>query len=285
MLNDDYLLMGLDGLSRAHEGDYFRDGHLSSSVIAAYYLCHENSLDNRVQNAVKSHIDQELRNDVLFLATPTQDPDTSLVEHLLSTLSAGVSDLREVGHNVIFAAAALKAFQSLPHAITPFRVDGISKLLAAFSTTQNVVVDKSDEIPESPAEMELIEFIFREYLRSVAQYAGHGQGWAGHLLTFGHAVIELSRLGYPELGSRAHQAYRMYIKTMRRGPKETDRHIPEHARSSLTPLDHEYWEQMKSVRSGLGHALKYPYSFYNLIAKLENLELRQTCLMEAYRIF
>ena len=284
MLNDDYVIMGLDGLSRAYQHDYFRDGHLGASVIAAYYLCNENDLDDRTQDAVKAHIDRELRDDPLFLPTPKEEPDVSRIEHLLTALSLGASDLREVGHNVIFAAAALKAFQSVPQAVTPFRVEGISKLIAAFTTTQNVAVDASDQIPESPAETPLIDFIFREYLRSVVQYAGYGQGWAGHLLTFGHAVIELSRLGYPKLGSRAYQAYRMYIKTMRRGPKEADRRILEHSPSSLTPLDYGYWEQRKSVRSGIGHAFKYPYSFYNLLAKLDDSELRQRCLAESYRI-
>ncbi len=285
MLNEDYLLIGLDGLSRAHKGDYFRDGHLGASVVAAYYLCRENDLDHRTQDLMKSHIDRELRDDALFLPAPPEEADASLVADLLDVLSAGVSDLREVGHNVIFAAAALKAFRDLPQSITPFRVEGICKLIAAFDTTQNVTVTENDRIPEAPPEKPLIEFIFHEYLRAVAQYTGYGQGWAGHLLTFGHAVIELSRLGYPELSLRAHNAYRMYIKTMRQGPTEKSRRIREHSPSSVTPLDYEYWAQRKSVRSGLGHAFKYPYSFYNLLAQLDDAELRQRCLAQGYRIF
>ena len=77
----------------------------------------------------------------------------------------------------------------------------------------------------------------------------------------------------------------MYIQTMRRGPAQTDRHIAEHPASDLTPLDHDYWARRKSVRSGLGHAFKYAYSFYNLLAKLDNPALRDRCLAESYRIF
>ena len=158
-------------------------------------------------------------------------------------------------------------------------------LIDDFATAQNVSLEENDGVPGIADEGALIEFIFREYLRSVSLYAGYGQGWTGHLLTIGHAVIELSRLGYPDLAARAHTTYRMYIKTMRQGPAETDRRIPDHPASALTPLDNDYWEQKKSIRSGLGHAFKYAYSFYNLLAKLNDPVLRDRCLIESHRIF
>lgn len=285
MLDNSYLIMGLDGLSHAHEHRYFEDGHLATSVIAAYYLCHENQLIEHTQNVIKARIDSELRNDVLFRPAPPETADTALLEQLLDSLSSGINDLRQVGHNIIFGAAALKAFRECPEAITPCRVDGICKLLDAFQTTQNVPVAKDDGVPEVTDEDALIGFIFNEYLHSVSLYAGYGQGWAGHLLTIGHAVIELSRLGYPDLAACAHNAYRMYIETMRRGPKATDRHIPDHPVSPLTPLDADYWKRRKSLRSGLGHAFKYAYSFYNLFSKLRDPILRDRCLAESHKIF
>ena len=285
MLDKTYLILGLDGLSRAHGRNYFAHGHLGASVIAAYYLCHENGLGERTQNAIKSPIDHELANDVLFLPAPDEAPDAALLEQLLTTLSAGIGDLREVGHNIIFGAAALKALRECPDAITPFRLDGICRLIEDFASTQNVLIDEEDGVPGIDATSALIEFIFSEFLRTVSLYAGYGQGWAGHLLTMGHAVIELSRLGYPDLAAPAHNAYRMYIKTIRRGPSATDRPIPDHPPSTLTPLDHGYWEQRRSVRSGLGHAFKYAYSFYSLLAQLKDPVLRERCRAESHRIF
>ena len=285
MLDDTYLILGLDGLSRAHGRNYFAEGHLAASVIAAYYLCHENGLDERTQNAIKSRINRELASDALFLPAPDEAPDAALLEQLLATLSAGIDDLREVGHNIIFGATALKAFRECPDAITPFRVEGICRLIENFATTQNVTIEADDGVPEIADESALIEFIFSEFLRSVSLYAGYGQGWTGHLLTMGHAIIELSRLGYPDLAARGHNAYRMYIKTIRQGPAETDRHIPDHSASALTPLDYEYWKQRKTVRSGLGHAFKYACSFYNLLAQLRDPLLREHCLAESHKIF
>jgi hypothetical protein len=208
-----------------------------------------------------------------------------LLEQLLDTLSGGIGDLREVGHNIIFGAAALKAFRDCPAAITPSRVEGICGLIDDFATTQNVTLKGDEEIPGIEDEGVLIEFIFSEYLRAVSLYSGYGQGWAGHLLTIGHAVIELSRLGYPDLAAPAHKAYRMYIMTMRRGPKATDRPIPDKEPRSYSPLEREYWERKDSISSGIGHALKYPYSFYNLLNSLYNPDLKNRCLEKSYLIF
>lgn len=285
MLDISYLVLGLDGLCHAHGQDYFRDGHLAASVTAAYYLCHENGLGEHTQGLIKSRIDHELRDDAIFLPAPDEPPDSALLEQLLCTLFTGIGDLREAGHNIIFGAAALKAFRDCPDAITPSRVEGICRLIGDFTTTQNVDLEDDDGVPGIADEGALIEFIFSEYLRSVSLYAGYGQGWAGHLLTIGHAVIELSRLGYPRLAAPAHDAYRMYIKTMRRGPKETDRQIPDHPPFSLTPLDHGYWAQSKPVRPGLGHAFKYAYSFYNLLPGLNDPDLKKCCLAESHKIF
>ncbi len=285
MLDTSYLLLGLDGLSRAHGNKYFRDGHLAASVIAAYYLCHENGLDEPTQDRIKSSIDRELRERKIFLPVPDEPANRALLQQLLDTLTTGIGDLREIGHNIIFGAAALKAFRSCPEAITSFRVNGICRLIDNFTTTQNVTLDEDDGIPEISDETALIRFIFSEYLRSVSLYTGHGQGWAGHLITIGHAVIELSRLGYPELAAHAHNAYRMYIKTMRRGPKATDPPLPEHAPSSLTPLERDYWARGKPVLPGIGHIFKYPYSFFNLFSRLDDPDLKTRCLAASYRIF
>lgn len=285
MLDTRYLTLGLDALSRAEQRDYFADGHLGASVIAAYLLCRENDLDARTRSAIETRIDRDLLVDQwLFAPTPDQAPERSLEAELLDALSPGIDDLREVGHNVIFTVAALEAFRHEPGAVTASRVNGICRLIAAFSTTQNVTVGSEDGIPDLAGEQEMIDFMFREYLRAVDLYSGYGQGWAGHLMTFGQAVLALARLGHPALAARARGPFRMYVKTLRRGPKVGDRLIPDHPPSDLTPLDAAYWEKKRRVREGLGHAFKYAYSFYHLLPRLRDTALRQQCLAKAYQI-
>ena len=44
-MNLDYLLCGLNALSRAHSHDYFEDGHRGGAIISAVYLCKENPVE------------------------------------------------------------------------------------------------------------------------------------------------------------------------------------------------------------------------------------------------
>lgn len=285
MLDESYLTIGLNALSRAHERNYFADGHLGAAVIAAYYLCKENGLEDKTQDAIGDCIDAELHRNDLFAQMPNESSDPSLLEQVLQALAPNIIDLRDIGHNAIFSCAALKAFRQVPEAITPSRVKGICSLIAAFDSTQNVDVKASDEIPVFEKEDLMVEFVFREFLASLNQYVGFGQGWAGHLLTFGHALVELSRLGHADLAKSGQTAYRMYIKTMRQGPKALDPHITEHVPKPWTPLDSEYWQNRKPGISGIGHVFKYPYSFYALLKHVSDPELTQQCIDESYRIF
>jgi len=285
MLDDSYLILGLDGLSHAHGENYFADGHLGASAIAAYYLCHENGLGDRTQTAIASCMDREYRGTAPFLPVPDETPDSALLGQLADTLAGSVGDLRGVGHNIIFGAAALKAFRECPDAITPFRVAGVCGLIEDFRDIHDTGIDALEGIPGVAEEGALVEFICREFLHTVALYGGYGQGWTGHLLTIGHAVLELSRLGYTDLAVTAHRAYRVYIRNIRCGPRESDRQIPDHPATALTPLDHSYWERGKPLRASLGHAFKYPWSFYSLLARLEDSSLRERCLSESHKIF
>jgi len=38
MLNKQHLIHGLNALSRAHEGNYFNDGHRGGAIISGFYL-------------------------------------------------------------------------------------------------------------------------------------------------------------------------------------------------------------------------------------------------------
>lgn len=285
MLDSDYLVRGLDGLSHAHGEHYFRDGHLAAATVSAYWLCHENQLDLPAQDAVRSQVDRYLSREAIFKAVPDEAADARLLDRLLDALAAGIDDLRQVGHNIIFGATALKAFHQFPRTVTPYRVDGICRLLANFTTTQNTALSDLDGVPGLDDEHIFIEFMFREYLHAVALWSGYGQGWAGHLLTIGHAVLELARHGQPDLAARARRAYRMYIATLRRGPGANAEPIPDHPALTSTPLQADYWRRKTSVTKGLGHAFKYPYSFYNLLAGLHDETLKQRCLDASFQIF
>jgi hypothetical protein len=242
----------------------------------------ENELAEDVQDAIESFIAPEVASNDLFAPTGSGRSERADTAPIVGSLAAGITDLREVGHNVIFASAALKAFHQIPDAATEARIDGISKLIGRFKKTVAPEIRHQAKIPPIEPYDGFIDFIFRELLTCMKLYRGFGQGWSGHLLTLGHALVELSRIGYKEVAASGQPAFQTYIELLRRGPKECDRRVPDNEPGPLTPLDAAYWQRKEF---GIGHKLKYPYSFYALLRDLRSDTFRQKCLTNSYLIF
>jgi len=285
MLDESFLLRGLNALSRAHERDFFRDGHWGAAVIAAFYLCREQNLKSATQAVIEDCLRQDLESNDLFAPLPEYSSDPGLVTDILDTLAMGIGIFKMAGHNVIFASAALKAFQLVPNAITPLRVQGLCRLIECFDSAKPEISSELEDVPSFENPSVMVEFIFREYLDSLARFKGYGQGWAGHLLTFSHALIELHDMGYTDLAIAGHPALAALVGIVRRGPSKEDRRIRDHSPTCWTPLDLEYWKEKRPGLGGLGHAFKYPYSYYNLLNRLKNTRLREKCESESYQIF
>ena len=255
MLQDAYLIRGLDALSRAYKTNYFTDGHRGAAIIAAYYLCRELELEDGTDDVIRAIIDDHWTNTALCAPLPAERPEPELVNRITKTLQENMDGLRQAGHNVIFPAMALKAFRQLPDAVTPTRVEGICKLIEAFSSMDDIRLQDEDDIPGLGASPEAAEFILSELLRTIVAFDGRGQGWSGHLLTYGRALIDLRQLGYNALTRRGEGAFRIYIKRIRMGPLETDQPRPEHPPSDLYPHQRAYWESRQTRSVGLGHVL------------------------------
>ena len=78
-------------------------------------------------------------------------------------------------------------------------------------------------------------FILEEFVRCTARFEGRGQGWSGHLLTYGKAMMDLRDLGYAELADQAADGFRTYIRRIRSGPQDTDRQFKDHLRTDFSP--------------------------------------------------
>ena len=64
---------------------------------------------------------------------PSEDHDPALLSDVLEALAEGIDELREVGHNVIFASLALRGFGAVPRLVTATRVRGVARCVKAFS--------------------------------------------------------------------------------------------------------------------------------------------------------
>jgi hypothetical protein len=277
------LLHGLNALSRAHEFKYFDDGHRGAAIISAVYLCRDNEIEVNVAETIAAIIDECWVNTKLCAPFPDEDSNPQLLRKVVDCMSQNMEGLREAGHNVIFPSLALRAFCDVPQAVTMSRVTGICRLIESF-TANDVPMDEDFVLPNIGDKAILAEFILDEFVKCTERFQGRGQGWSGHLLTYGQALMDLCQQGYVGLASQAQNGFRLYIRRIRIGPKETDKQYDEHSPTDLHPLQLGYWKK-GGGKLHLGHKLKYPYGFYGLLNKARDSEIKRRCLEIAYRIF
>jgi hypothetical protein len=287
------IVKGLDGRSRvADEGsDPFAGGHGAAAVISSAFFCRENKLDAATQEAILSLIEARLLISSIYASRPEEPADPALADGLVKDLDDGIDSLRSSGHNIIFAAVSLKALREVPEAATPARVKGLRSMVRSFGTGKVPRIPVKDEgsFSDLGDEKRFIRFIFEEYLSALDLYLdgkGH-HGFAGHVLTVGHALVELCRMGYPETAHKGLQAYGQFIQQARNGADVGGRKVEGPPSRSPCPLDRDYWiEQLDRPAGGIvsSHLVKYPYSFYALSKDLPDGELRQRTLQKLYHL-
>ena len=164
-------------------------------------------------------------------------------------------------------------------------MEGLCRLVEAFTVAEDIRLDESDRIPGLGRPPAAAEFVLGELLQAIPAFDGRGQGWSGHLLTYGRALLDLRQMGYEALAIKGEYAFKLYIKRIRMGPLSTDVPRPEHPPSVLRPHQRAYWELRENQPVGIGHVFKYPYGFYGLMGLAQDPDLRDRCMQAAYHIF
>ena len=275
------IVKGLDGMSRvAEKGNTFGLGHNAAAVISSAFFCREQKLDADTQKEILDFLDTRLlKNPIYAVARPKEAADPKLVEGLLEDLDAGIAKVRGKGHNIIFAVACLKALHAVPEATTPERIDGLRKMVRSFGKTKGAVEKDSDPLVGLDDEQKFIHFIFEEFLKAM------GDGFDGHVVTIGHALVELHRMGHKELAKKGVPAYWEWCRGSRSGVKEGQ--IASAPPRAATPLSREYWAAQAKRRVGeivSSHTIKYPYSFYALAKDVKDEDLKKRILAKVYRL-
>ncbi|MHC5035622.1 MAG: hypothetical protein ACYTFZ_11370, partial [Planctomycetota bacterium] len=193
-------------------------------------------------------------------AFPETDPEPARIDEIGAALTEGAETLREVGHNAIFAMLAIKALRILPYAATPQRVDGICSLIRSFTPWRDVEPDPDVDPPAFADTAAASQLILREACDAIDRFVGFGQGFAGHMLTFGQALVELAAMGDVEWAESCRVAFRKYVTVTRRGPEPDSQRRPDHEPSDLRPTDSAYWERRGDNSLRIGHVFKYPYT-------------------------
>lgn len=277
--------LGINALARAPNLDYFKDGHRGASMISAHMMCVDNNFDNIATGRIVQLFDLNWAPTKLCRPFPEADPVKDAAEQVGQALAEGKGTLREVGHDAIFAMHAIKAFRMLPETATPDRVEGACRLVRSFKPWRDITPDESVDPPPFAESAAASRYILKEASAAIERFTGFGQGFAGHMLTFGQSLVELAAMGHVEWAESCRTAFRKYVTVTRLGPKQDARKIPPHQISRLRPADLDYWKRRGDKTLGLGHVFKYPYAYYDLLARAKDPELEKELDAKAWRLF
>lgn len=279
------VLLGLNALARAPEQSYFADGHRGAAMISAHLMCQDNDLDEIASARIVQLFDRNWAPTKLCESFPEADPTPEATKQICDALNEGSGVLREVGHDAIFAMHAIKAFDLMPEAATKERVDGICNLVRSFKPWRDGPPDEDVDPPPFTDEVAASRFILNEADDAIDRFEGFGQGFAGHMLTFGQSLIELAAMGHIEAAENGREAFRKYVTVTRRGPIASDRKIKPHAKSDLRPTDADYWQSRGDSTLGIGHVFKYPYAYYDLTNRANDPDLAARLDAKAWQLF
>jgi hypothetical protein len=167
----------------------------------------------------------------------------------------------------------------VPEAATPERIAGLRKMVQSFGKTNGAVEQDPEPLVGLADEQKFIHFIFEEFLKAA------GDGFDGHVVTIGHALVELHRMGYKDLARKGVPAYWEWVRGARANEGEVEGEpAPPRAPTALTP---EYWAAQAKRRIGeivSSHTIKYPYSFYALAKDVKDEDLKKRILAKVYRL-
>lgn len=293
MLGDEYLVKGITGLARALDHSW-NQGHFGCAVIATYFLCHENALDDSTVDGLKVELDKMIEShDQLFAPISITTSQPEILDEIPQALEGNISRLHPGGHNVIYATLALKALKHMPEMINHDVVAGIRRLIEAFNEipdqkdiqgvdVSGLTASSDDTIPAYSSAESIAEFTFSEILKFEEMYY-EIQGVVGHLVTHAQSLIELSRLGYPELAEMGHDAHKIHARRVRLFHDRFDKNkwTPVHP-VHHDPLKPSFWtkdrEEMAKSNWGYAHFFKYRYHFYDLLKLVGDPHLKERCL-------
>ena len=150
---------------------------------------------------------------------------------------------------------------------------------------RDIEPDEDVQPPPFSDEVAASRFILQEANAAIDRFSGFGQGFAGHMLTFGQSLVELAAMGDVEWSESCRVAFRKYVTVTRKGPQADARKIPDHRPTRMRPSQTRYWQQRGDKTLGLGHVFKYPYGYYDLLRRANDDKLAAELDAKAYQIF
>ena len=298
-LDVSYLDKGLTAMARA---DHWFDAHWGAAVIAGFYLCTENQLDEQTTVAVKNQLDAviQLRAEQ-FLPFSEESSDERLIEDIPQALRPAIEGgLRAHGHAVIFSSLSMKALRDVPHAAHPTmirRLCGLSDQISKISP-QSLAGDGAPYVDTQA----MIEATFDSLSRFhvVLGRPSVRRPNFTHMVTHTEALLNLEKMGYADLAAMGRLGQKVHINAQ---VPQIDTEIEQTLTNATleTVMEPDFWidadHQDQWSRSwnatdnrngdwiASGHLFKVLYAFHRLINRIEDKEKEKLCsriLLERY---
>lgn len=237
MIDFEYLSKGLNALARAHQISPM-GGHLGASVIAGYFVGEQRpDLDEKVFAGIEGDLKRVMRGESVFgkdkkadpeffEPLPKGKPDEGLIDGIAEALEKTLNKPRASGHNVIFAAIAIRALKEHPELATPAVTDGIRKLILRFQhihagwgfygqrrmSGNDVKLPEDDNAPRYSNMPDMANAVLDEIIRHDPKFRRQGYGGLVHICNHAAAITDLAQYGYPELVPQAIKSHQRHLR-------------------------------------------------------------------------
>jgi hypothetical protein len=294
-LDSSYLVKGLTGMARA-EGWF--DAHWGAGVLAGYYLCRENNLDEETTAGVKKQLDAVIRlRATQFAPLAEEAADETLIAEVPKAVRPAIQGgLRAHGHAVIFASLSTKALGDAPHMARSALIDalcGLSRQIARKEPEEPEGKTAAGPYADTQAMIEATFDSLTRFKDLLGRPTIRRPNFT-HMTTHTEALMNLETMGYSDLARAGHPGHRVHI-----GAPVPSIDPATNAGADRTTLEavmsKSYWENEENQdrwnrkwnttdnRNGYwiaaGHLFKVLYSYHRLIRRIEDKEKVRLCSM------
>jgi hypothetical protein len=301
-----YLYQGLCGLARAHRAGTMA-GHLGAALAAGYCFGEDqNDLPDEVYAGIEKELNRIRRGEEaiwfdakkagitipeLFEPFPDERPRKEAIPEIAEALSGNIDKTRQSGHNVIFAAIALRALHDHPVYATPSVVEGIRKLIEGFDgqvpgrgyygkqrgwiVGDKVALADDGGLPPYESVQGMAEVVLDELIRG-APVRRRGFGGLHHVVNHAAGLAELARYGYGDLARKGLAAHRHHVRLWRSLP-DLEEELGPVQQAEHDPRTADYWTtgSLRRDSAMLTHRIKTLYGFSTLAGLIEDRAKRE----------
>ncbi|KRE31631.1 hypothetical protein [Paenibacillus sp. Soil522] len=252
------------------------EGHWACAVLALINLLEEKlvpaSLEDLIHENLAKTVDEHA-NEQQYRVNKEYEGFT---DQIMRLLVQNHDTCHALGHDVIYTFYLLNMLSRSDIPATAELFDALEKIVNDFASSgpgfvtvngENIVIDP-DGIPNTGLRFQLtpetVLDLLHNFQRPLQMEKGDMQ--LGHLLTHGHAIVEMKQVSHKYVHDNLDPAFYarinilIYANTLEINRVESDSAFTE---IKLNPLEPSYWEQALAD-SRHGHYYKYAYSYLRL---------------------